>query len=301
MPSLPIDASLRDSLYRRADAARWQLPLDRFAQALEVSAAKAFAGRTPSARDLERYLSALRLEELALACACAAGIAAAWDHFVLEYRPILYRAAEAAEPGGNGREIADSLYADLFGLRDNNDKDGERGSLFRYYHGRSSLATWLRAVMAQRRVDRIRAERRHVPMPEQEPPAPGPSPDDPDATRLLPVIQAAVARAVAGLEARDRLRLRYYYAQELTLAQTGKLLREHEATVSRQLARTRRVVREEVERQLADAGLNGGEIQRCFECAAEDAGSFDLDRVLDDQADAARNDPRIVLSKRVTR
>jgi hypothetical protein len=62
----------------------------------------------------------------------------------------------------------------------------------------------------------------------------------------------------------------------LTLAQTGKLLREHEATVSRQLARTRRALRKDVERHLLnEAGLHEDEVARCFECALEDAGPLD--------------------------
>ena len=143
-----IDEAVVERLYRQANASRWQVPADHFAAALEASAAKAFAGRTPPARDLERYLSALRLEELALACACAAGLDAAWDHFVLEYRPVLYRAADAMDPGGGARELADSLYADLFGMQVDPvttasplEPDRERRSLFRYFHGASSLAT----------------------------------------------------------------------------------------------------------------------------------------------------------------
>ena len=82
-----------------------------------------------------------------------------------EHRPGLYRAADAIAPGGNGRELADSLYADLFGLQS---QGGERRSLFRYFHGRSSLATWLRAVLAQRHVDGIRTGRRFEPLAETE-------------------------------------------------------------------------------------------------------------------------------------
>src|SRR5262245_11065749 len=134
-----LNGALVDQLYFRADAGRWRVSRDHFARALEASTAKAFAGRVPSTRDLERYLGSLRLDELALACACADGDTAAWDHFVLEYRPVLYRAADALDPSGGARELADSLYADLFGMRDD---DGERRSLFRYFHGRSSLATW---------------------------------------------------------------------------------------------------------------------------------------------------------------
>ena len=71
----------------------------------------------------------------------------------LEYRPLLYRAADALDPHGGARDLADALYADLYGLPD---AQGERQSLFRYYQGRSSLATWLRAVLSQRYVDRLR-------------------------------------------------------------------------------------------------------------------------------------------------
>ena len=91
---------------------------------------------------------------------------AAWDHFVLEMRPGLYRAADALDRSGGARELADSLYADLYGVEQ---RGGARQSLFRYFHGRSSLATWLRAVLAQRHVDRVRVERRIDPLPEELP------------------------------------------------------------------------------------------------------------------------------------
>jgi hypothetical protein len=64
--------------------------------------------------------------------------------------------------------------------------------------------------------------------------------------------------------------------EQLTLAQTGRLLKEHEATVSRQLSRTRRTIRANVERDLRSNGLNDAQVQRCFECATEDAGPMDL-------------------------
>jgi len=99
-----------------------------------------------------------------LACACADGLEAAWDHFIREYRPTLYRAADAIDPTGGARDLADSLYAELFGL---SERDGQRRSHLRYYHGRSSLGTWLRAVLSQRHVDRIRAGTRMEPLPDE--------------------------------------------------------------------------------------------------------------------------------------
>ena len=256
--------------------------MDCFAEALESSAARAPGGTRQESPDLERYLGALRLEDLALACACAAGDEGAWEHFVLQQRPVLYRAADALDPGGGARDLADSLYADLFGLRD---RAGERQSLFRYFHGRSSLSTWLRAVLAQRYVDRLRTNRRLEALPEEESsaalPAPG-SPVEPDRDRYLELIQRTLERAVANLTARDRLRLACYYAQDLTLAETGRLLGEHEATCSRQLARTRRAIREDVERQFRiDEGLSDAEIAQSFASVTSDAGPLDLRQLLD--------------------
>ena len=97
---LPIEERLVERLYRQAKGERWRAPRARFAQALESSAERAFAGRSPDSRELERYLASLHLEDLALACACAAGDEEAWEHFVLEQRPLLYRAADALDPSG---------------------------------------------------------------------------------------------------------------------------------------------------------------------------------------------------------
>ncbi len=125
--------------------------------------------------------------DLELARLCAEGDERAWERFVREYRPLLYRAADALDRTQGAREIADSLYADLYGIA--NDA-GERQSLFRYYQGRSSLATWLRAVLAQRYVDRVRVERRVEPLSDKEPPARGGEPD-PDRARFVVLIRQA--------------------------------------------------------------------------------------------------------------
>jgi RNA polymerase sigma-70 factor (ECF subfamily) len=267
-------------LYAQARASRWNVAEQSFAAALETSAAKMFGDAAPDRARVERYLAGLHLEDIALACACADGVEPAWDHFVLEYRPVLYRAADALDPGGGARELADSIYADLFGLQN---RGGERRSLFRYFHGRSSLATWLRAVLAQRHVDRLRAEKRVAPLEESEaiPAAVSSAAPDPDARRFLAFARQALVRCLERLPDRDRLRLGLYYREDLTLAQAGRLLGEHEATVSRQLARTRKVIRQEVERCLRhDFGLGDAEIARCFECTIEDPGPIDLAELL---------------------
>ena len=292
MPPL-IDRASIERLYHRADATRWELSIEDFARALERSVTKAFVGRTPSAHDVERYIESLRHADLAHACACAAGHEAAWDHFVLEYRPVLYRAADALDPSGGARELADSLYADLFGLDNKPPQTGERRSLFRYFHGRSSLATWLRAVLAQRLVDRVRSGVRTAPLPDEEPAAPTHQVLDPDRGRYLTLIHEALGAAVANLDAKSRLRIRYYYVQGLTLAETGRLLGEHEASVSRHLSAARKAIGRDLERRLSQSGLAREEIMQCFACVAEDAGPIDLDRLLS-SASGARNSEKNV-------
>jgi RNA polymerase sigma-70 factor, ECF subfamily len=274
-----IDDALARRLYERAGAGRWGLDREVWAGTLQASAARAFADRVPTPRELDRYLTALHLEDLAIACACAAGHDAAWEYFMREQRPILYRSAGAIDPA-NGRELADSLYADLYGITL---RGGARQSLFRHFHGRSSLATWLRAVLAQRHIDRIRASRRVEPLPDDESPRAIPSrPEtvDPERRRYLALIERALTRALAGLAARDRLRLGCYYSQGMTLAKLGPLLGEHEATVSRHLARTRRIVREDIERQLRVEGLGDAEMAQCLSSVLDDAGPIDLSRML---------------------
>lgn len=276
-----LDDTLVERLHRRAKAGQWRLTVDRFGAALAASAESALGAFAPSRKEIEKYLHSLRLEDLALACACADGDEEAWEHFVREVRPTLYRAAGALDPTGGARDIADSIYADLYGLQE---RDGVRRSLLRYFHGRSSIATWVRSVLAQRYVDRVRAAKRVEPLGDENEgglvlsvPC---SPPDPDRGRYIESIRHAFGRALAALAPRERLRLACYYEQQLTLAQTGRVLREHEATVSRQLARTRRTIRADVERQLRDLGFSADELQAAFDSVVQDTGPIDLGEML---------------------
>jgi RNA polymerase sigma factor (sigma-70 family) len=274
-----IDPQLLDRLFSRADAARWGVSRGGFLEALEASATRALGDRAADGAVVSRYLEGLHLGDLALALACQAGHDAAWDHFMREQRPPLYRAADAMDPTGRARQAADALYAELWDR-----------SLFRHFHGRSSLATWLRAVLAQRHVDQVRADRRTVPLPEHaDPPASsGRKAADPDRRRWIVLSGRALRAALAALPARDRLRVGCYYAQGMTLAAIGRLLGEHEATVSRHLTRTRQVLKQEMERHLReDAKLGPREVDECLAAAAEDSGTIDLTAELNLQERAA--------------
>lgn len=268
-------------LHGLAGAARWDVSPERFAAALGASFAHGFDGTPDDSAAVERYLSSLHLEDLALALACEAGHAAAWEHFVAEHRPVLLRAASAIDPAG-GAELADSLYAELYGL---STKSGERQSLLRYFHGRSRLSTWLRAVMAQRHVDRIRRTRREEALDDQEEPvAHGGQEPDPERARFTGAAHDALTAAIAALADRDRLRLAFYYAQDMTLAAIGRLLGEHEATVSRHLSRTRRELRATAEGWLKEHHrMDDAAIAECFRAISHDPGELDLSRLLEAQ------------------
>jgi RNA polymerase sigma factor (sigma-70 family) len=281
-------ASFERCRLRAAIPAEWDLSAEQFQRLLEQSACHRFSGELPDPNALDAYFDTLHVADLALAGACAAGSGPAWDVFVARYRPELYRAARAIAGQSQGRELADSLYADLFGLRE---AQGRRKSLLEYFHGRSKLGTWLRAVLAQRHVDEIRRSSRVASLdePSRENPeepasarilASPAAPSDPDRAHLLAILQGSLTAVLSTLDSRDRLRLAYYYVNELTLAQIGKLLGEHEATASRKLERTRGEVRRRVETTLREGKkLSAAQVLSCLEYAREEW-PFDLTRVL---------------------
>jgi RNA polymerase sigma-70 factor (ECF subfamily) len=290
-------ARLVEGLHAEAGCARWQVSRECFAEFLRRSVEKRFRGVRASAAEVEAYLKALHLEDLALACACSAGIEPAWEFFVSRYRPELRAAARAILGAAGARdetraeELADSLYADLYGIGPTGSVRSK--SLFEYFHGRSKLSTWLRSVLAQRHVDALRTGQRTVSLdaeegesPDKFKPRADPAPSDPERARYLEQLDAALTEALAGLAPRDRMVLAFYYLDQLTLAEIGRTLGEHESTVSRQLERTRRLLRERVTEFLRrgtpapdghprEPGLGPAEIELAFEYALEDW-PFDL-------------------------
>jgi RNA polymerase sigma factor (sigma-70 family) len=175
---------------------------------------------------------------------------------------------------GSADELADSLFADLFATAGGN-------SLLAYYHGRARLGSWLRTVLAQRYVDRYRAARRTVALDDDtvRPRAVESPTLDPHHGNYVRLVQRALDDAIGELAAEDRLRLRLYYGGSMTLAQIGRLVGEHEATVSRKLERARRALRTSVEARLRDQGLAPEAIEAAID-AAGSASSLDASRLL---------------------
>jgi len=277
-----------ERLYRKSGAQRWNLAQDSFTDALYRS----YVRRQESGPDLastdqiDAFLDSLFVEDLALAIGCRDGIESAWREFLASYRAVAEGAARAliSDPSA-ARELADSLYADLYGLRNNN---GARNSPLDRYHGRSPLSAWLRTVIARRAADMWRAVKLHEPMDDAaerslnhavscEPQ----TPHDPQRGRYLAMLCDSLKRSIAKLPPPDRLRISYYYLQGLTLAQIGALMGEHESTISRKLAQTRGQIRQAVERNLGEEyHLSADQISSCFDYATEDW-PFNLAEILE--------------------
>jgi len=270
-------------LYSRARAARWNLGADILAEAAARGASKSGA---LEAQRVEAYLDALHAEDLALALACKGGNSRAWEHFISSLRPPLYAAARAiAGDEMRGRELADSIWADLYGLEV---RDGTRRSLLEYFHGRSSILTWLRAILAQRHVDYVRSQQRTQPLDDDvegrriDPNSNHDQAAGPERARYVQMLSIALDLALKTLAPQDRMRMAYYYRHELSLKEIGRLMGEHESSVSRKLARTRDQLKSEIERRLRDIDLlSQDQIRLCYDFAAGDL-QFDLARALPD-------------------
>jgi RNA polymerase sigma-70 factor len=209
----------------------------------------------PTDAELEQLLSSLRLEELVLTRACADGNNTAWERFLNRYRPTLYSAAyKVASDEASARELADSLYASLYGVSEGG-KEGS--SKLMYYSGRGSLEGWLRTVVAQEYVNRYRRGRRETSLDEAveqgrqfEAPA---APNVPAADQRL---DTALASEIAALEPEERFLLASYFLDGRTLAEIGRLMRVHESTISRKLERATATLRKRVRKRLIDSGMS---------------------------------------------
>jgi RNA polymerase sigma-70 factor (ECF subfamily) len=199
------------------------------------------------------FFQSLRLSDLVLARACAGGHERAWERFIALYRQPLLRAGIAI--AGNeslGRELADALYGELYGLTT---REGERRCPLDSYSGRGSLLGWLRTTLAQRFVDQHRRTHREQALDETTecaapvPPTPAPDP-------VMPLLAAAVEEALEIQPPEERFLLASYYLDGRRLHDIAAVLGVHEATVSRRLKRVTGAVRKQILRGLERRGLS---------------------------------------------
>ena len=255
-----MNDALLEELGRECDTEACGLTLGELSQILlRVGSAQNYGlpyGESVSRRQQTAYFRNLRLADLVLAQACAQGNERAWERFIELYQQPLIRAAIAITGSDTlGRELADGLYAELYGLTT---RDGERRCPLDSYKGRGSLIGWLRTTLAQRHVDHHRRSHRELalddPLNSYDPPATDSMPEKLPAE--LQILGRAIEGALRRLPAEDRFLLASYYIDERTLLQIAQVLHVHEATVSRKLRRVTGGIRMQILRNLRDSGLS---------------------------------------------
>ncbi|HKP71771.1 MAG TPA: hypothetical protein VJT82_02470, partial [Pyrinomonadaceae bacterium] len=114
-----------------------------------------------SAQEIEEFIDALRADDLCLVVACERGDESAWTDLMEQFRATVLSAARGASHSEDAaEELAQSVWAELYGLRER--ADGRMAGKLAYYSGCGSLGGWLRAVVGQLAVDRHRKSARLV-------------------------------------------------------------------------------------------------------------------------------------------
>ncbi len=247
--------------YGESGAARFGIDATRLA-AIVQDVVQQFA---PAAEEVGilQFLASLRLEELVLTRACIDGNERAWEMFLTRYRATLYETAyKVAREESAARALADSLYAELFGV---SDKGEQRSSKLRYYHGRGSLQGWLRTVVAQEHINRYRRTRRETSLEAvmedgQQFAAPAP-----DLSVADPRVERATHAELAALPPEERFLFASYFLDRRTLAEIAKLLRVHESTVSRKLEKATTGLRKRIRRRLMGAGMSARQAEEAMQ------------------------------------
>ena len=219
--------------------------------------------------DAREMVCALRIDELVLARGCAAGNDAAWEHFLTRFREKMYGAAYSiAKQDSVARELADSLYANLYGMTE---REGERRSKLASYMGRGSLEGWLRTVLAQEYVNRYRSHKRLVSLEEEEEAghqfvaSSTPPPQNGDSR-----VSKAVDEVLENLGEEERYCLAAYFLDDRTLADIARSLGVHESTISRKLEKITKGLRAAVIAALVRHGMDRRAAQEALDTDVRD-------------------------------
>jgi RNA polymerase sigma-70 factor, ECF subfamily len=284
MPSRaqPERSNIAADLYLRSGAAAYGMSADDFALILDEVQRKYIPRALPEQQ--AEFIAGLRLEELALARACAAGSERAWEDFISRYRQKLHgMALHITRDAAQAAELADSLFADLYGV---SPRSAVRSSKLVFYAGRGSLEGWLRTVMAQEFINRYRKQKRTVSLDEQTQDgvqfvAPVPEPVSSGDPRL----EAVTDEALSELSAEDRFTLASYYLDGRTLAEIARALGLHESSVSRRLDRLSAGLRKRILAGLRDLGMSHAQAEEALETDVRDL-SVDLRSRLTQDSDS---------------
>jgi len=240
-------------LYARSGGQKFGLSLQDFALILQDVSGR-YLPPHPSPAEAAELHRSLRLEELVLARACARGNECAWEYFLNQYRSKLFGAAAAiAKEESAARELADGLYAELYGMRQG--EGGHRISKLASYTGRGSLEGWLRTVLAQEYVNRQRSGRRLVSFEERS--QQGEQFEaKPDTVSLVDArLEQSIDQALDEVAPEERLLLASWYLDGHTLAEIGRVLGVHESTISRRIDKITASLRKRILLGLQERGM----------------------------------------------
>ena len=267
--SVLIDARLAAELFERSGGSAYALSLEQFAVILQNVVSRTEGMSRANKQQVGSFLSTLKLDELALAHGCAAGNQHAWDVFLTRYRESIYQSARSITRNETtGRELADSLYAELYGLGPTED----RRSKLALYSGRGSLAGWLRMVLAQSYINQIRTSKRLVSIEEEQeehgrqfPAAPVETASPADLR-----LKDATGEVLASLSAEERFLLSAYFLDGQRLAEIGRTLGVHESTISRKMEKLLSEVRKRIRKALERRGMSRRQAEETLETDVRD-------------------------------
>jgi RNA polymerase sigma-70 factor, ECF subfamily len=276
--------SLAAEFHAKCGAEKFSLSCDQLAGILSEVAQKYAAGSSPS--HVREFCISLKIEELVLARACASGNERAWEAFMARYRERLYEIGlQIAREDSAARELADSLYADLYGTVT---REGKRISKLATYTGRGSLEGWLRTVMAQEHVNRYRRQKRMVSLDEETEEGSQFATPDPEPTPVVdPRLESATDEALSALPAEDRFILAAYFLDGRTLAEIARMLSVHESTISRKLDRLAKSLRKHILAGLARRGMSRRQAQEALAVDVRDLTLNIRDRLAQDSPESA--------------
>jgi RNA polymerase sigma-70 factor, ECF subfamily len=276
--------SLAAEFHTKCGAEKFSLSCDQLAGILSEVAQKYAAGSSPS--HVREFCISLKIEELVLARACASGNERAWEAFMARYRERLYEIGlQIAREDSAARELADSLYADLYGTVT---REGKRISKLATYTGRGSLEGWLRTVMAQEHVNRYRRQKRMVSLDEETEEGSQFATPDPEPTPVVdPRLESATDEALSALPAEDRFILAAYFLDGRTLAEIARMLSVHESTISRKLDRLAKSLRKQILAGLARRGMSRRQAQEALAVDVRDLTLNIRDRLAQDSPESA--------------
>ncbi|MFN2455925.1 MAG: RNA polymerase sigma factor [Pyrinomonadaceae bacterium] len=235
-----------------------------------------------SSSEIAQFCDALHADDVCLIAACERGDETAWRELMEKYQAMVRGVARSVcVSEDKAEDLQQSIWAELHGLRLR--QDGKPAGKIGYYSGRGSLGGWLQAVVRQLAID---AHRRDAKLVQTETDTDfdyytndardngkeqarniSPAQSDPEQDfaerESAEKLEKALAFVVRELAAEDRLLVKLYYFDGLSLREAGAILCVHEATASRRLTRLHKEVRTRVEAVLMkDHGWTRAETAR---------------------------------------